>query len=56
MSREKVQLGARIARPLERELKKAAEDEKLLLSGLVEKILTEWLKARYPELAKEPEA
>jgi hypothetical protein len=42
----KIPLGARVAPPVKKALEKAAKEDARSLSGLVEKILLDWLKAR----------
>jgi hypothetical protein len=45
----KIALGARVEPPLKKALERAAREETRSLSGLVEKILADWIKARREE-------
>jgi hypothetical protein len=42
----KIQLGTRVEPSLKKALERAAKEEARSLSGLVEKILLDWIKAR----------
>jgi hypothetical protein len=42
----KIPLGARVEPPLKKALERAAREEARSLSGLVEKILLDWIKTR----------
>jgi hypothetical protein len=42
----KIPLGARVEPPLKKALERAAREESRSLSGLVEKILADWIKER----------
>jgi hypothetical protein len=45
----KIPLGARVEPALKKALERAAREESRSLSGLVEKILADWIKARREE-------
>jgi hypothetical protein len=46
VTKMKIPLGARVEPTLKRALERAAKEEARSLSGLVEKILLDWIKAR----------